>query len=129
MNSKMPSVLKEICRRKWDNVASLLARPRGEWERAAMDQPPAKSFSQAIQGSRMKLIAEFKRASPSKGHIRPGAQPEEIASLYQESGAAAISVLTNSSFSGELEDLRRIRRVVDLPILRKDFILHPVQIY
>jgi indole-3-glycerol phosphate synthase len=76
------------------------------------------------------IIAEFKRRSPSKGVIRSQADPGEIASDYADGGAAGISVLTEENyFDGSLEDLRIVRSVVNLPILRKDFILDDYQIY
>ena len=80
--------------------------------------------------SQINIIAEFKKASPSKGEINDGADPAEVATQYQAGGAAAISVLTEEDhFKGSLEDLRSVRVVVDLPILRKDFIFDPFQIY
>ncbi len=90
--------------------------------------PP--SFAQAIRNSRgPALIAEIKKASPSKGLIRPDFEPVEIAQTYQKSGAAALSVLTEREFFlGDPDFIPRIRASVDLPILRKDFILHEKQI-
>ncbi|VVM08398.1 indole-3-glycerol phosphate synthase [Methylacidimicrobium cyclopophantes] len=76
------------------------------------------------------LIAEVKRASPSAGPIAPDCDPPKQAILYAEAGADGISVLTDSSFfSGSTEDLRRVREAVDLPLLRKDFILSEAQLY
>lgn len=76
-----------------------------------------------------RILAEFKRRSPSAGLLREGVQPQEIARLYQRGGAAAISVLTEPRyFGGSEEDLREIRAAVDLPILRKDFLVDPYQI-
>lgn len=76
------------------------------------------------------IIAEFKRASPSKGTINGTVDPAAIARLYLSGGAAAISVLTEEDFfSGSLDDLRAVRRAVDLPILCKDFIYDPYQVY
>jgi len=75
------------------------------------------------------IIAEFKKASPSKGVINEGVDPAEIAKQYQAGGAAAISVLTEEDhFKGSLDDLRAVRSAVDLPILRKDFIFDDFQI-
>jgi indole-3-glycerol phosphate synthase len=79
---------------------------------------------------RVNVIAEFKRASPSKGIIRADAGVAEIALAYEAGGAAAISVLTEEDrFQGSLDDLRAVRRVVKLPVLRKDFIFDEYQLY
>ena len=88
-----------------------------------------RSLKKALAESPTGIIAEFKRRSPSKGWIRADAQPEEIVPAYAAAGAAAISILTDESyFSGSLEFIRRVRPLVDLPILRKDFIIDPVQL-
>ena len=80
--------------------------------------------------SGLRVIAEVKRASPSRGPIRPGADAREIACAYAEAGAAAISVLTDGpSFDGSLEDLSRVRTSVALPVLRKDFVVDPYQVW
>ena len=80
--------------------------------------------------SRPNIIAEFKRRSPSKGKINEHAEPETVAQMYESGGAAAISVLTEEDyFDGYLEDLRTVRRVTSLPILRKDFIVEEYQVY
>ena len=76
------------------------------------------------------IIAEFKRKSPSKGEIRGGADPAIIARDYEAAGASAISVLTEEDyFDGSLDDLRAVRQVISLPILRKDFIFEDYQVY
>jgi indole-3-glycerol phosphate synthase len=81
------------------------------------------------QANEMKIIAEFKRASPSKGDINPNLIPQEQAQLYARFGADAVSVLTDTSFfKGSFSDLAAVRSVIDLPILCKDFIIDPVQI-
>jgi indole-3-glycerol phosphate synthase len=77
----------------------------------------------------LSVVAEVKKASPSKGVIAPNFDPVEIAKTYGEAGAAAISVLTDKQyFQGSIEDLAAIRKVVDVPLLRKDFIIDEVQI-
>lgn len=85
----------------------------------------------AIQhANRINVIAEMKRASPSKGVIRADAVPAEIARQYQKGGAVAISVLTDEEFfHGSMDDLREVRAAVSLPVLRKDFILGPLEVY
>ena len=81
-------------------------------------------------GDRINIIAEFKRRSPSKGTIRENADAATIARSYESAGAAAISVLTEEDhFAGSLDDLRAVREVVSLPILRKDFIFDEYQVY
>jgi indole-3-glycerol phosphate synthase len=81
-------------------------------------------------GDRRNIIAEFKRRSPSKGVIRENADAATIARSYESAGAAAISVLTEENyFDGSLNDLRAVREVVSIPILRKDFIFDEYQVY
>lgn len=88
------------------------------------------SFRRALLTSDTGIIAEFKRKSPSKGWIHPDARPEEIVPQYERGGAAAVSVLTDGSFfGGSLGDLHRVRPLVNLPLLRKDFVIDPYQIY
>ena len=80
--------------------------------------------------NRINVIAEIKRASPSKGEIRQGIVPEEMARAYFRGGAVAVSVLTEESyFDGSLDDLRAVRNAVNLPVLRKDFIIDEFQLY
>jgi indole-3-glycerol phosphate synthase len=82
------------------------------------------------QTDRINIIAEFKRCSPSKGMIRANADAWAIACAYESAGAVAISVLTEEYyFQGSLVDLRDVRNAVSLPVLRKDFIVEPYQIY
>ena len=82
------------------------------------------------KSQRLKIIAEFKRRSPSAGIIRADLSPGDIAHQYQRGGACAISVLTDETyFGGSIADLRAVRSSTDLPILRKDFIIDPIQIY
>ncbi|WP_409288530.1 indole-3-glycerol phosphate synthase TrpC [Peribacillus sp. SCS-37] len=86
------------------------------------------SFRQALKDG-FCIIAEFKRASPSKGDINPGADPAKVAAMYENAGAAAVSVLTEETFfKGSLEDLKSVRNQIALPILCKDFILQRSQI-
>jgi len=83
-----------------------------------------------LVGNRINIIAEIKRASPSRGPINEGIDVADTAKCYEKGGACAISVLTEEDFfKGSLEDLRRVRDAVDLPVLRKDFIFDEFQIY
>lgn len=94
--------------------------------------PPVRDFLGAVQreGAVVNLIAEIKRASPSRGLIRPDFNPRKIARIYEEAGAQAISVLTDEGFfRGHPEHLRHVRQVTRLPLLRKDFIIDDYQIY
>ncbi len=120
-----------------DNQLELEARkrsfPLAELQRVALEQPTSLDFASALCGERVQLIAEVKKASPSKGIIRPDFNPVEIAQTYAGNGAAAISVLTEARyFQGSLDHLRDIREALGdkrLPLLRKDFISDPYQVY
>ena len=88
-----------------------------------------KSFSQAIRGKEVKFITEVKKASPSKGIIRENFEPVTLAKIYEDSGASAISVLTDEPFfKGHLSNMNDIAKQSSIPILRKDFIIDPYQI-
>lgn len=106
-------------------------RTLAQMKALARDAEPARGFGSALSGpGGMRLIAEVKKASPSKGIIRADFDPVKIAVAYQEAGAHAISVLTERKFfQGSLEYLAEIRKAVSLPLLRKDFIIDEYQIY
>ena len=88
-----------------------------------------RSLRAALLASPSGIIAEFKRKSPSKGWIHADAIPEEVVPAYAKAGAAALSVLTDEQyFGGSLDFIRRVRPLVDIPILRKDFIIDPRQL-
>jgi indole-3-glycerol phosphate synthase len=90
----------------------------------------SRPFKEALSRPGLSLIAEFKRGSPSAGEIRPDADVAEIVAAYEEGGAAALSVLTEPhEFLGSLDDLRAARAGSSLPILRKDFIVDPYQLW
>ncbi|MGA7869869.1 MAG: indole-3-glycerol phosphate synthase TrpC [Candidatus Binatus sp.] len=91
--------------------------------------PKPRDFAAALRIRRPAIIAEIKRASPSKGDIMPGLDPANVAREYIAAGAAAISVLTDVHFKGTLDDLCAVRAAVDVPLLRKDFIFEPYQVY
>lgn len=92
--------------------------------------PPCRGFKDAIaHSSTLAVVAEVKKASPSKGVIQPNFDPVRTAMTYQQSGAAAISVLTDQVyFKGSIHDLRAVRQSTKVPVLRKDFILDEAQI-
>lgn len=127
----MASVLERIVATKREEIAAAQGRrPASELQRALTDAPPVRNFLAALafEGS-IKLIAEVKKASPSKGLIRADFQPVEIAGIYQRHGASCISVLTDETyFQGSLAYLTQIREAVELPLLRKDFILDEYQL-
>ncbi len=94
--------------------------------------PSSHTFHRALStpSTNFKIIAEYKRASPSKGMIRDDMTPTQVASSYERSGACAVSVLTEEDyFKGSIADLRAVRAGVALPVLRKDFIVDAAQIY
>jgi len=98
-------------------------------KRIAQRKPPL-DFAFALKGKPMRLIAEVKQASPSRGILCPNFNPTELATTYAQGGANAISVLTEASyFKGSIDHLAAIREVVKLPLLRKDFIFDPYQVY
>lgn len=107
-----------------------LARPLGVVEKTALAQAPARDALAALApADRVKIIAEVKRASPSRGDLAAIPDPAHQASLYQQGGASAISVLTEGRrFKGSLADLEAVKASVSLPVLRKDFIATPYQV-
>lgn len=104
--------------------------PMSELIAQAERLPPGRPFQACLSGSRGAIIAEIKRRSPSRGELLAGADAVQIAQLYESNGAAAISVLTDGEFfGGSGGDLMTVRDSVSLPLLRKDFIVDPYQIY
>lgn len=108
-----------------------LARPLAEVEKAALARPAARDALAALAPSaRVKIIAEVKRASPSRGALAEIPDPALQAGLYEEGGASAISVLTEERrFGGSLTDLEAVTERVSVPVLRKDFIATPYQVF
>lgn len=92
--------------------------------------PPPPSFRRALEAPGMSVIAEVKRRSPSRGDLAPDLDPPAQALRYAAGGAAAVSVLTEPEyFSGSPDDLAAVAGAVDIPVLRKDFIVHPAQVW
>jgi indole-3-glycerol phosphate synthase len=124
--------LERIVARKRQEVEELRRRPETEeWQdQARRSQTPPSFFDALAHKGRIRLIAEIKRASPSAGGLRAIPAPEELAKLYAEAGADAVSVLTDRDFfQGDIEDLRTVKRAVDVPLLRKDFVIDPLQVF
>ena len=97
---------------------------------SALRMPPPRDFGRALAGPGLSIIAEFKRASPSKGVINAGMDPSERAAAFESGGASAMSVLTEPDhFMGGPEDLRAARSATSLPALRKDFTLDTVHVW
>ncbi|MDO5053184.1 MAG: indole-3-glycerol phosphate synthase TrpC [Pseudoclavibacter sp.] len=113
-----------------DAAARREAVPTARIERAALERPPALDAVAALRGTeRIRIIAEVKRASPSRGQLAEIPDPARLAAVYEGAGAAAVSVLTEQRrFHGSLEDLRAVREAVGVPVLRKDFIAEEYQI-
>ena len=127
---QVPDILARIVATKREEVSAL--RPRASELRArARDLPPTRGFARSLSApDTVRLLAEIKRQSPSAGPIRPGADAAEIALDYRAGGAAALSVLTDLQyFGGTLDTLREVREAVDLPLLRKDFLIDEAQIW
>jgi indole-3-glycerol phosphate synthase len=126
----MSSILDRIFAAKREQLRAERARvPLDAVQAAAVAAPAPRDFAAALRARRPAIIAEIKRASPSKGDILPGLDPAAVARDYAAAGAACISVLTDRHFKGTLDDLRAVRAAVELPLLRKDFIFDSYQIY
>ena len=125
------SFLEQIVAAKQAEIAAARAlKPQAEVERLAAKREDFRGFAESLARPGVRIIAEIKRASPSLGDLRPDLHPGDLALAYQTGGAAAVSVLTEPAFfKGSAKDLKRAREFSELPILRKDFILDPYQVY
>lgn len=130
MARSLPDVLRRILEQKQAEVAALAGRA-AELRRLAAEVPPPRDFLAALRARPGRaVIAEVKRASPSAGRLAAAVDPAAQAVRYQAGGAAALSVLTDGPFfQGSLADLQQARAAVALPVLRKDFIIDPAQLY
>jgi indole-3-glycerol phosphate synthase len=130
-----PDILKKIVSRKYEEVAERAQqRPLALVQEQLSSAPACRGFVAAIEektgGGEAGVIAEIKKASPSKGVIREDFRPGEIAVSYQQGGAACLSVLTDVDFfQGSDEYLQQARTACSLPVIRKDFIIDPYQVY
>jgi indole-3-glycerol phosphate synthase len=149
----MPTILDDILRVKRDEVEALAPR-RSDLKSAARDAPPARSLAAAVRrekgtpfsrrspepfyadppppdlGAPIRIIAEVKHRSPSAGVIVEPFRPADLARRYEAGGADAVSCLTDLSFfGGSIDDLQRVRAAVGLPVLRKDFLIDPLQLF
>tara|TARA_B100001250_G_C19743340_1_gene764089 strand:- start:37 stop:831 length:795 start_codon:yes stop_codon:yes gene_type:complete len=130
----VPTILQNIVARKHEEVAERLQqRSLAELEQLAAAASPARGFAKAIQDAaaaqRPGVIAEIKKASPSKGVLREDFRPAEIAASYEAGGAVCLSVLTDVDFfQGHDDYLQQARAACSLPVIRKDFMVDPYQI-
>jgi indole-3-glycerol phosphate synthase len=133
MLTKPRHILEEIVLHKKQEVAQMrFESPLAEVQEQLKDAPKVRDFLRALQDNshRPSLIAEVKKASPSKGIIREDFDPIKIAQAYEKGGAACLSVLTDTKFfQGSFDNLRKVRKSVELPLLCKEFIIDLYQIY
>jgi indole-3-glycerol phosphate synthase len=128
MTVSVPDILARIVAQKQAALAALASR-RNELENATVDFKGRRDFAQALRASAPAIIAEAKKASPSKGLLAADFDPARIARTYASAGAAAISVLTDEQFfQGSLADLQAARNAVTIPVLRKDFTIDELHV-
>jgi len=133
MTQKTDTILDRIVADKRGELAvATSAVPLAELQARARNAPAVRPFAPALRAARVALIAEVKKASPSRGLLRADFEPVALASTYADAGAAAISVLTDEKyFQGSLADLAAIRKALPdgPPLLRKDFLIDKYQVY
>jgi len=133
IKASFANILEEIVWHKETEVDQLREKlPLADLQRQALMAPPPRDFVAALRQAKTRpaLIAEVKKASPSKGVLRSDFDPVAIATAYQQGGASCLSVLTDEKFfQGSFDNLAQIRAAVDLPLLCKDFLLYPYQMY
>jgi len=135
--SATPTILKKIIFRKMEEIqegCEKISLREMKQKALMMSTTPTKGFAEALQAKlddgKSAVIAEIKKASPSKGVLRDPFEPADIAKSYEENGAACLSVLTDQDFfQGSNQYLQQVREAVDLPIIRKDFIIDDYQVY
>lgn len=128
----MKDILTEIIERKRADLVELKrVLPMDQLVRLALKKEESdRSMKRALAKSNTGIIAEFKRKSPSKGWIHEDADPAEVITLYEAFGASALSILTDGPyFGGDLDFIHRVRPLVEIPILRKDFIIDEYQLF
>ena len=127
------SILNQIVAKKREELAAALATtPLSALQERIAARPPALDFAAALRGEGISLIAEVKKASPSKGLLRADFEPTELATTYAGNGAAAISVITDGHFLGEPAHLTAVKESgasANAPVLRKDFLFDPYQVH
>jgi len=131
-----PTILKKIVDRKWEEIKerkqSISLEAMRDLAFANKDAPRgfADALARSLKAGRSAVIAEIKKASPSKGVLREDFHPAEIAASYEEGGASCLSILTDRDFFQGHEDyLKEGRAACDLPVIRKDFIVDPYQVF
>ena len=133
--SDTPDILKKIIQRKWQEIEARSASVSiDQLQQQIKAASPCRGFVDSIaakiDAGKPAVIAEIKKASPSKGLLRENFQPAEIAASYAKGGAACLSILTDRDFFQGSEDyLQQARQACDLPVIRKDFIIDPYQVY
>lgn len=131
LSKQRGQILDEIMAYHREQLPKLMRQtPLADLRAFAAVAPPARDFYAALKKQGVSLIAECKKASPSKGLMVPHYDPVKLAQAYQKAGASAISVLTDARhFQGSLEHLRDVKDHVKIPVLRKDFIFDPYHVY